>query len=78
MLLDNSKMFFNSEKIPCIPLLPHENKFATNFQVKKEILNSHFATQCSLLKNESWIPPQLFSHTIMCLNALESWKWFEN
>ena len=53
MLLDDSTMFFNSEKIPCIPLLPHENKFATNFQVKKEILNSHFATQCSLLKNES-------------------------
>ena len=46
------KRFFNGKKIPCIPPLLHEDKFVTNFQVKSEIFNSHFAKQCFLLKNE--------------------------
>ena len=45
------KHFFNGKKIPCIPPILHEDKFVTDFQVKSEIFNSHFAKQCSLLKN---------------------------
>ena len=53
--MDNS----NGKKIPCITPILHEDKFVTDFQVKSEIFNSHFAKQCSLLKNESQIRPQL-------------------
>ena len=57
------KRFFNGKKIPCIPPILHEDKFVTDFQIKSEIFNSHFAKQCSALKNESRIPPQLQPHT---------------
>ena len=60
--LGNSKTFFNGKKIPCIPPILHEDKFAIDFQVKCESFNSHFAKQCSLLKNESRTPPQLLPH----------------
>ena len=49
------KRFFNGKKITCIPPILHEDTFVTGFQVKSEVLNSHFAKQCSLLKNESQI-----------------------
>ena len=45
-------------------------KFVTNFHVKSEIFNSHFAKQCSLLKNDSRIPPQLLPHTNTCLSTV--------
>ena len=51
------------------PIL-HEDTFVTDFQVKSEIFNSHFAKQCSLLKNESQIPPQLLPHTNTCLSTV--------
>ena len=51
------------------PIL-HEDTFVTVFQVKSEIFNSHFAKQCSLLKNESRIPPQLLPHTNRCLSTV--------
>ena len=63
MLLDNSKTFFNSKKIPCIPAIFHEDKFLTDFQVKSEIFNSHFTKQGSILKNEKQILLQLLPHT---------------
>ena len=59
MSLDNSKAFFNGKKIPCIHPILYEDKFVTDFQVKGNIFNSHFAKQCSLFKNEIQIPPQL-------------------
>ena len=31
-------MFLNNEKIPCDPSLFHENKFATDFREKAEVL----------------------------------------
>ena len=48
----------------------HEDKFVANFQAKSEIFNSHFAKQCSLLKNESRISPQLLPHTNACFSAV--------
>ena len=37
---------------------------------QREIFNSHFAKQCSLLKNEGQIPPQLLPHTNTCLSTI--------
>ena len=37
--------------------------------------NSHFAKQCSLLKNESRIPPQLLPHPNTCLSTV---RFLEN
>ena len=53
----------NGRKIPCIHPILYENKFVTDFQVKSKIFNSHFTKQCSLLKNEIQILPQLLPHT---------------
>ena len=53
MLLDD----FNGKKVPCILPLLHKDRFVTDFQVKSENCSSYFAKQCSLLKNESRIPP---------------------
>ena len=62
-------LFIINNKISIPPIL-HEDKFVTDFQVKSEIFNSHFAKQCSLLKNESQIPPQLLPHTNTCLSTV--------
>ena len=70
MLLDNSKTFVNGKKIPCIPPILHEDKFVTDFQVKSEVFNSHFAKQCSLLKNESQSLPQLLPRGNTCLSTV--------
>ena len=69
MLLDNSKTFLTVKNSLHTPIV-HEDKFVTDFQVKSEIFNSHFAKQCSLLKNESQIPPQLLPHTNTCLSTV--------
>ena len=70
MLLGNFKTFFNGKKIPRISPILYENKFVSDFQVKSEMCNSHYAKQCSLLKNESRIPPQLLPHTNTCLSTV--------
>ena len=70
MLLDNSKMFFQREKNSLHTPILSEDKFVTDFQVKSEIFNSHFAKQCSLLKNESQIPPQVLPHGDTCLSTV--------
>ena len=51
------------------PIL-HEDKFFTDFQVKSKTFNYHFVKQCSLLKTESQIPPQLLPHTKTCLSTV--------
>ena len=56
-------MFIKGEKIPCITPIVHEDMFVNDFQINSEILNFHFAEECSLLKNESGIPPHLLPHT---------------
>ena len=52
------KTFLNNKKIPLIPPLYHQGDFITNFKIKAELFNSFFASQCSLIKNDS----KLLSH----------------
>ena len=53
------KIFLNNRKIRVIPPLFHNSKFITDFKEKAELFNSFFAKQCSLIKNESKLPPRL-------------------
>ena len=57
------KTFLNNKKIPFIPPLYHEGGFITNFKVKAELFNSFFASQCSLIKNDSKLPSYLNYNT---------------
>ena len=70
MLLDNSKTFFSTVKNSLYTILLHEDKFVTDFQLKSEIFNSHFAKQCLLLKIESRILPRLLPYTNTCLSTV--------
>ena len=56
------KTFLNNKKIPLIPPLYHQG-FITNFKVKAELFNSFFASQCSLIKNDSKLPSYLNYNT---------------
>ena len=53
------KFFLNNRKISVIPPLFHNNKFVTDFKEKAELFNSFSAKQCSLIKNDSKLPPRL-------------------
>ena len=43
----------NDKKVPCIPLICHDNKFITYFSKKTDLFNSFFAKQCSVIENNS-------------------------
>ena len=45
------KRLSNGKKIPCIPPILYEDKFVTDFQVKKGIFNSPFKVRHNFLKN---------------------------
>ena len=66
----NLKCFFNGKKIPGIHPIRYEDKFVADFQIKSEIVNSHFAKQGSLLKNESQTPAQFLPHMNTCLSTV--------
>ena len=63
------KTFLNNKKISCIPPLFHENKFITDFK-KAELFNHFFVNQCSLLSNNSVLPPDLPQLTNKCLDSI--------
>ena len=42
------KTFLNNKKIPCIPLLLHNDKFITNFKEKSGIFEGIFTKQSFL------------------------------
>ena len=53
------KTFLNDKKIPCIPPVFHDNKFAIDFREKAELFNTFFAEKCSLPRNNSELPKNL-------------------
>ena len=53
------RRLLNNKKMPLIPALFYENKFVMDFKEKKELFNSHFATQCSLISNSSKLPSHI-------------------
>ena len=53
------KFFLNNRKMPVIPPLFHNDKFVTDFKEKAGLFNLFFAKQCSLIKNDSKLPPRL-------------------
>ena len=61
---------FLNEKTPLIRPLFHENSFITDFKKKAELLNTFFAKQYSLIKNESKLPTSLTFYTDNCLSAV--------
>ena len=64
------KTFLNNKKIPLIPPLYHQGDFITNFKIKAELFNSSFASQCSLIKNDSKLPSYLNYKTDNRLSAV--------
>ena len=53
------KSFLIGKKIPCIPPLFENNAYITDFKKKAELFNSFFSNQCSLINNNSPLPPNL-------------------
>ena len=49
--------FLNNIKIPSIPPLLVNEEIVSNFLEKAELFNKFFASQCSLVKNFSTVPP---------------------
>ena len=63
------KTLLNGNRIPCIPLLFHGNKFIVDFQEKSEIFHSFFADQCSPISNGSVLPSELTLRTDSSLSS---------
>ena len=57
------KSFLIGKKIPCIPPLFENNEYITGFKKKAELFSSFFANQCSLINNNSQLPPALLCKT---------------
>ena len=53
------KSIFSNKKIPKIPPLFVNDEVVSNFQEKATLFNSHFAKQCTILKNNSSLPDQI-------------------
>ena len=77
------KSFFIDKKLPVIPPLLVNNEFVTDFKVKSNLFNDHFAKQCSLLNNTSTLPNEypplpLYSISDIQLNDDEILKLIRN
>ena len=48
--------FLNNKKMPIIPPVLLEGNLISDFEKKAELLNNHFASQCSLVKDASTLP----------------------
>ena len=65
------KTFLNDKKIPCIPPVFHDNKFAIDFREKAELFNTCFAEKCSLPRNNSELPKNLLFLTEQRLSNVQ-------
>ena len=57
------KTFLNNKKIPYIPPLYHDDKYACDFKEKSKIFNNYFAQQCSVINNSSTVPERILYRT---------------
>ena len=64
------KMILNNKKIPCIPSLGHQNKYATDFKEKAEIFSSFFTEQCSLINNCIKLPSTFLKRTDKFISSI--------
>ena len=64
------KTFLNNKKVPLIPPLYHQGNFINNLKIKAELFNSFFASQSSLIKNDSKLPSHLNYKTDNRLSAV--------
>ena len=48
--------FLNKRKMPAKPCILADGKLVSDFKIKSELFNSHFATQCTLIKKASTLP----------------------
>ena len=61
------KTILNNKKIPLTSPLYHQANLITSFKIKAELFNSFFASQRSLIKNDSKRPSHLNYKTDNCL-----------
>ena len=65
------KTFYNDKKIVLIPPLLIKDKFVTDIKTKADIFNNFFAEQCTPLKNDSKLPPNLMFLTQSRLDSFD-------
>ena len=65
------KSFYNDRKVPLIPPLLIDDKFATGIQTKTNIFNTFFAHQCQPLNNASDLPVNQIFLTQSRLGSLD-------
>ena len=53
----------NNKRIPCIPLLLHQNRYITKYKDKVELFNNVFTNQCTIIDNSSVLPSVLCKRT---------------
>ena len=70
MLLVLDKNFTKSKKVPCVPPIYDNNRYATDFKEKCQLLNSYFSEQCTLLKNIFTLPNTCCEHTNNILDTI--------
>ena len=63
------KTILNNKKIPLSSPLYHQANLITSFKIKAELFNSFFASQRSLIKNDSKRPSHLNYKTDNCLST---------
>ena len=68
------KTMLNDKKVPCIPPIFHDNKFATDFSKKADLFNSFFVNQCSIIENNHVLPSSTIPLTDQYLWNIEFTK----
>ena len=61
--------FLNNKKIPCIPLLLHQNRYITKYQA--ELFNNFFTNHFFLINSSSVLPSVLFKRTENVISSID-------